>query len=119
MWDQLLRYSGYAYAAKEASNWLNRSSRKEQLRREQSTNILLGFAVGTAVGLTTGLLVAPNPGRETRAKIRGQTSETIGSVRESARDARDRFRKRSSRLAASAKDCAEDLKEGVRGASGT
>jgi len=116
MWGNLIRFGSYAYAFKELGNLVtrSRSSRLQELQRSKNLNMLLGLGLGTAIGVSTGLLVAPRSGRETRAKLAGQTNEIMGSLRESAHDIKERVRLKSQRAALDARESVEDARESVR-----
>jgi gas vesicle protein len=88
MWINLLKTCGYMLAAKETIGMLSRSGREEELRRSQNFNMLLGITFGTAIGITTGLLVAPRSGRETRDRIALHAHMLMEQMKESAHSAK-------------------------------
>lgn len=71
---------------------------------------LFAFIAGAAVGLTLGLLFAPEKGEETRRKLK----ETVGDAADSAKARARLARMELNDLKADLQDQAEDLKEDVR-----
>ncbi len=45
--------------------------------------LVAGLAAGAVVGTALGILVAPNPGRQTRSKVRDKSRQTFGLLRDS------------------------------------
>ncbi|MFO8112577.1 MAG: YtxH domain-containing protein [Desulfosalsimonadaceae bacterium] len=90
MWDNLVRYGSYGYAFRELANIVagSRTSRAQQEARGRNINLLVGLGVGTAMGLTAGILVAPRSGRETREKLASRTSEIVENLKEKRDEAK-------------------------------
>lgn len=88
MWKDLLRAGGYAFAIREIAGYLGDSRKEKELKRSQYLNMVVGITLGTAVGVTTGMLLAPRSGRETRDKIANQTHAIMERVKESAHHAK-------------------------------
>ena len=60
----------------------------------------IGFAVGTATGITIGLLYAPQPGEDTREQIK----ETAEKAREKLADATEKAKETVSQLSNKAEE---------------
>ncbi|MGM0376603.1 MAG: YtxH domain-containing protein [Bacteroidota bacterium] len=86
----MVRYGSYAYAFRELANIFTGSrtirAKKEAGRRK--INLLVGLSVGTAMGVTAGILSAPRSGRETREKLASRTSEIVGNLKEKTAEAK-------------------------------
>ncbi len=93
MWDNVIRYGSYAYAFRELANIVtgSRTIRAQQEARDRNINLLVGLSVGTAMGLTAGILVAPRPGRETREKLASRTSEIVENLKEKGAEAKKKY----------------------------
>lgn len=90
MWDNLIRYGSCAYAFRELANIVagSRTIRAQQEARSRNVKLLVGLSVGTVMGLTAGILVAPRSGRETREKLASRTSEIVGNLKEKGAEAK-------------------------------
>ncbi len=90
MLDNLIRYGSYAYAFRELANIVTGSPtiRARQEARGRNVNLLVGLSIGTAMGLTAGILAAPRSGRETREKLASRTSEIVGNLKEKGAEAK-------------------------------
>ena len=71
---------------------------------------LFVFVAGAAVGLTLGLLFAPEKGEETRKKLKEAAGDAVGSIKDRTESAKTEIEE----LKAELKDRTEDLKEDVR-----
>ncbi len=60
---------------------------------DSATSFGIGLLVGAAIGMATGFLFAPLPGRETRAVIREKTAETKERAAEIIEEAKERAKK--------------------------
>ena len=77
-----VKTGAYALAAKEiadsVSGW--RLQKEAGQKRQRNRNLLLGLAIGTAVGATAGVFLAPRSGRENREEFLcrlGSAMETL------------------------------------------
>jgi hypothetical protein len=63
---------GYTHAIKEIPSilGLSRTEQLRKLKRSQYVNMAIGISLGAAIGVTTGLLLAPQRGRKTRDHLR-------------------------------------------------
>ena len=59
----------------------------------KKVNMLLAFAVGTGVGLATGILTAPRSGKKTREMIGNEVNDTAKSLEAAAQSKLDEARK--------------------------
>jgi gas vesicle protein len=112
MWTDLLKAGGYAYAVKEIAGLLGSSRKEQELRRSQYLNMIAGITIGTAVGVTTGLLLAPRSGREIREMIANRTSSVMARMREDAYEAKENL-KQDPHFRAAARS-AEETKEHLK-----
>jgi competence ComEA-like helix-hairpin-helix protein len=69
--------------------------RKEVLFMARTTNFLLGFIAGAAVGASTALLMAPTTGTETRSRLKGR----LDTARQKASETGSRIASRSGEIA--------------------
>jgi gas vesicle protein len=60
---------------------------------DKGSGFAIGLVLGTAVGVTLGILYAPHSGPETRAMIRGRIDEARDRADEIVEEARERARK--------------------------
>lgn len=51
-------------------------------------SLLLGIGVGVVLGGVVALLLAPQPGEQTRAQLRGSVDDALGRLRDSMDDLR-------------------------------
>ena len=59
-----------------------RSARAKDMRRNRTKNMVIGVGIGSALGVATGILLAPKSGKETRQIIADRTSETIKNFKD-------------------------------------
>ena len=59
----------------------------------KKVNMLLAFAVGTGVGLATGILTAPRSGKKTREMIGNEVNDTAKNLEAAAQSKLDEARK--------------------------
>lgn len=59
----------------------------------KKVNMLLAFAVGTGVGLVTGILTAPRSGKKTREMISNEVNDTAKQLEAAAQQKLDEARK--------------------------
>jgi hypothetical protein len=84
MWGDLIKTGGYALVLKEAVGLVTKSrqERMNELQRSKNLNIALGMTVGTALGITTGILLAPRSGREIRSHIADWAEDKVHRTQE-------------------------------------
>jgi len=89
----IIKAGGYVMILNELINQVNeaRRSRAKALRRNRTKNMVIGAGIGTAVGVTAGILFAPKSGKETRQIIADRTSETVVNLKESVAAAKERI----------------------------
>ena len=89
----IIKAGGYVMILNELINQVNeaRRSRAKALRRNRTKNMVIGAGIGTAVGVTAGILFAPKSGKETRQIIVDRTSETVVNLKESVAAAKERI----------------------------
>lgn len=78
------------------------------------TKMILGLVGAAAVGVAIGLLLAPEPGANTRKKIAdtaGDWSNSLGDLFSSAKESVTNMRRKGSDLASQAADRYADVKE--------
>lgn len=76
--------------------------------------IAAGIVAGSAVGVVTGLLIAPRSGKETREDIANMTKEGIETTKDKIGDMTDTVKDRSIDLSDKAKDVAGKAVDKVR-----
>ena len=59
-----------------------RLSRTKAMRRSRTKNLAIGAGIGTAVGVTAGILFAPKSGKETRQIIADRTGKTVKNLKD-------------------------------------
>ena len=59
---------------------------EQAVRRGKRGMLALGIAVGCTMGIATGILYAPKPGRETRENLRRRTGEVWEDLKENVSD---------------------------------
>lgn len=72
-----------------------------------TSKMLLGFVVGTAVGAALGVLFAPDKGEETRRKISEKGGDVAGSIKEKFSGLVDGVKDKFSGIKSDAEDVAE------------
>ena len=84
----------------------------------KSSNVILGFLGGMAVGAVLGVLLAPEKGSETRKKISKKTGDLSDSLRdkfnefgEAIADKFDSIRGEANEIMEKGKDKAQNLKD--------
>lgn len=56
--------------------------RTKDIRRNKTRNLIIGAGIGSAMGVSAGILFAPKSGRETRKVIADRTSETVKNLKD-------------------------------------
>ena len=80
----MIKVGGYIMFLNELANQVKkvRSSRAKDMRRSRTKNMVIGVGIGSAVGVSAGILFAPKSGKETRQIIADRTSETIKNFKD-------------------------------------
>jgi gas vesicle protein len=52
------------------------------VHKDEAVTLGIGLMVGAAIGLTLGILFAPDSGKETRRKIKQKANELVESVQD-------------------------------------
>lgn len=73
----------------------------------RTTNILLGFMVGAAVGATLGMLFAPEKGTDTRRKLSEKSNDLAENIKDKFGDLVDGVKEKFSSVKSEAEDVAE------------
>jgi gas vesicle protein len=60
----------------------NRKKSEAKARKETAKKVAIGVAAGTAVGVAAGILLAPKPGKDTRAQIAEGAKKAADTVKE-------------------------------------
>ena len=117
MWDNLIRYGSYAYAFRELANIVtgSRTIRVQQEARGRNVNLLVGLSIGTAIGLTAGILGAPRPGRETREKLASRTGEIVGNMKEKGAEAKENLKEKGAEVKGNLKEKGAEVKKETGG----
>jgi len=94
---------------------------EQTVRRKKRGMLALGIAVGCTVGMITGILYAPRPGRETRENLRRKTGEVWEDLKENVSDTGHRLtvaaEEKGSRLRTAAQKRFETTQDATKEAS--
>jgi gas vesicle protein len=113
MLSTIFRSGGYEHAVRELGGYLSGAHKLQALRRSQYRNMAFGITIGTAIGVATGLLIAPRSGRETRDAIAVHSSNVMRQLKESAHQAAEHLQNDPSiqRAAETAQESTEAIEE--------
>ena len=102
----MIKVGGYIMILNELANQVKkvRSSRAKDMRRNRTKNMVIGVGIGSALGVTAGILFAPKSGKETRQIIADKTSETVKNFK-------DNVAATKAKISASATEKASRLRE--------
>ena len=80
----IIKVGGYIMVLNELANQVKkvRNSRAKDMRRNRTKNRVIGVGIGSALGVATGILLAPKSGKETRQIIADRTCETIKNFKD-------------------------------------
>ena len=80
----IIKVGGYIMILNELANQVKkvRSSRAKDMRRNRTKNMVIGVGIGSALGVTAGILFAPKSGKETRQIIADKTSATVKNFKD-------------------------------------
>lgn len=81
------------------------------------TKVLGGFLLGTTLGISAGMLLAPRSGRKTRKKLMNQSKAVANQIADSARHkfevAKETYNQKLEALAKNGKSTVDDLSEAI------
>ena len=102
----IIKVGGYIMVLNELANQVKkvRSSRAKDMRRNRTKNMVIGVGIGSALGVTAGILFAPKSGKETRQIIADKTSATVKNFK-------DNVAATKAKISASATEKASRLRE--------
>ena len=102
----IIKVGGYIMILNELANQVKkvRSSRAKDMRRNRTKNMVIGVGIGSALGVTAGILFAPKSGKETRQIIADKTSATVKNFK-------DNVAATKAKISASATEKASRLRE--------
>ena len=81
---------------------------------EKSGNVLVGFLLGAAAGVVTGILVAPYKGSKTRKIIKKRVSDAAGSVTDEINEQIDNLEQKLNNLKKQAEEKVGFVKEAAK-----
>ena len=84
MLKSIIAAGGATMIIREMADRLRHASiyHEHTVRREKRGMLALGIAIGCTVGMATGILYAPKPGRETREDLRRRTGDVWEDLKE-------------------------------------
>lgn len=75
---------------------------------------ILAFIVGSLAGITTGILMAPKSGKETREDIKRKAKEGADTMKQKANQAKDTVNDKATEAVDTAKTVAQESKRAAR-----
>jgi len=76
--------------------------------------VMVGVLAGAAVGLLTGILIAPDSGKKTRDKLMGKSKDLKNKVTESIDDVKKAYNKKVESFAGEGKSSIDYLKDTLK-----
>ena len=68
-----------------------RGFQTKAMRQSRTKNMIIGVGIGSAVGVTAGILFAPKSGKEIRRGISDRTRKTMKNLKENVAETKDRI----------------------------
>lgn len=88
----------------------SRKEKERKAKKETAKKVVVGTAIGTAVGAVSGLLFAPKSGKETRDDIARKTKETTDAVKVTIKDSAQVLMEKGEKIGKNIKDKIEEVK---------
>jgi gas vesicle protein len=76
--------------------------------------VMVGVLAGAAVGLLTGILLAPDSGKKTREKLIGKSKDLRNKVTDSLDDVKMAYNRKVDAFADQSKSRVESIKNGLK-----
>ena len=76
----------------------------------KTSNVILGFLSGAAIGLVAGILTAPDKGENTRAKIKDKVKDVADDFSDNLGDKINKLEEQIEQLKKEAQDRIKDIK---------
>jgi len=76
----------------------------------KTSNVILGFLSGAAIGLVAGILTAPDKGENTRTKIKDKVKDVADNISDNVGDKINQLEEQIEQLKKEAQDRINDIK---------
>jgi gas vesicle protein len=79
-----------------------------------ASKIAVGFLAGAAMGIVTGILIAPNSGKKTRDRLMGKSKDLKDKVIDSLDEVKNAYNRKLETLASEGKSGIDTVKNGLK-----
>lgn len=88
------------------------SEKKKRSKKARSQKLVVGIGAATtaaAIGVVTGILIAPRSGKETRANLRKKSIKSVASVKNAIEDTAEAVKKLADNVGEEAADASQGV----------